>query len=162
MCQSTFMISTSPFPTLVASLLACDFLSFSLRGPSPQAFTSFRRVGFIARRPRRPKKGNADGAEGIFGNCRMRVGYGPAPGPTKKRPSAILARLVGQATNTARSWQSSFKEEFCAVAFTLPSGAGPTSRGRSAFSPTYIGMHKCHFSDHKSSLSAGQSISGGQ
>ena len=79
-----------------------DFLSFGLRGPSPQAFTSFGRVGFIARRLRRPKKGNADGAEGIFGNCRMRVGYGPAPGPTVKRPCAILARLVGQAINTAR------------------------------------------------------------
>ena len=29
-------------------------------------------------------KGNADGAVGIFGKCRARVGYGPAPGPTKK------------------------------------------------------------------------------
>ena len=117
MCHSTFIISTSPFSTLVGSLLAkrlaCDFLSFGLRGPSPQAFTSFGRVGFIARRLRRPKNGNADGAEGIFGNRWMRVGYGPAPGPTIKRPCAILARLVGQATNTARSWQSSFKEESC-------------------------------------------------
>ena len=83
------------------------------QGPSPQAFTSFGRVGFIARRLRRPKKGNADGAEGIFGTCRMRVGYGPAPGPTIQRPCAILARLVGRATNTASSWQSSFKEESC-------------------------------------------------
>ena len=32
-------------------------LSFGLRGPSPQAFTSFGRVGFIARRLRRPKRG---------------------------------------------------------------------------------------------------------
>ena len=31
------------------------------------------------------KKGNADGADGIFGNCRMRVGYAPAPGPTIKK-----------------------------------------------------------------------------
>ncbi len=77
------------------------FLSFGLRGPSPQAFPSFGRVGFIARHLRRPQKGNTDGAEGIFGNCRMRVGYGPAPGPTIKRPCAILARSVGRATNTA-------------------------------------------------------------
>ena len=32
-----------------------------------------------------PNKGNADGAEGILGNCRMRVDYGPAPGPTIKK-----------------------------------------------------------------------------
>ena len=47
-----------------------------------QAFTSFGRVGFIAWRLRRPNKGNADGAVGIFGKCRAREGYGPAPGPT--------------------------------------------------------------------------------
>ena len=29
-------------------------------------------------------KENADGAVGIFGKCRARVGFGPAPGPTKK------------------------------------------------------------------------------
>ena len=51
-----------------------------------------------------PNKGNADGAEGIFGNCRMRVDYGPAPGPTIKRPCAILARSVGRATNTAMQY----------------------------------------------------------
>ena len=31
-----------------------------------------------------PNKGNADRALGILGKCRARVGYGPAPGPTKK------------------------------------------------------------------------------
>ena len=31
-----------------------------------------------------PNKGNADGAVGIFWKCRARVGYGLAPGPTKK------------------------------------------------------------------------------
>ena len=39
-----------------------------------------------------PNKGNADGAVGIFGKHRTRVGYGPATGPTLKRPCAILAR----------------------------------------------------------------------
>ena len=48
-----------------------------------------------------PNKGNADGAEGIFDKLRARVGYGPAPGPTQKRPCAIHARKVGRASNTA-------------------------------------------------------------
>ena len=39
-----------------------------------------------------PNKGNADGAVGIFGKCRTRVGYGPATGPILKRSCAILAR----------------------------------------------------------------------
>ena len=39
--------------------------SSGLKGPSPQAFTTFG--GGIAWRLRRPKKGNDDGAEGIFG-----------------------------------------------------------------------------------------------
>ena len=47
-----------------------------------------------------PNKGNADGAEGTFGKLRARVGYGPAPGPTQKRPCAIHARKVGRASNT--------------------------------------------------------------
>ena len=42
-------------------------ISSDLRGPSPQAFTSFGGVGFIAWRLRRPKKENADGVEGILG-----------------------------------------------------------------------------------------------
>ena len=48
-----------------------------------------------------PNKGNAEGAEGIFDKLRARVGYGPAPGPTQKRPCAIHARKVGRASNTA-------------------------------------------------------------
>ena len=36
------------------SVSRCLEISFGLRGPSPQAFTSFGRVGFIARRLRRP------------------------------------------------------------------------------------------------------------
>ena len=59
--------------------------------------------------------GNADGAVGIFGKCRARVGYGPAPGPTIKRPFATLARWVGRSTNTAavplyddKYWTQSF------------------------------------------------------
>ena len=72
-------------------------------GAFPQAITPFGEVGLITRRLRYPNKGNADGALDIFGKYRARVGYGPAPRPTEKRPSAILARKVGHAINTGGS-----------------------------------------------------------
>ena len=60
-------------------------ISFGLRGPSPQAFTPFRGgLGSLPGAWGAPNKGNADGAEGIFGKLRACVGYGPAPGPTQK------------------------------------------------------------------------------
>ena len=71
--------------------------------------TLTRKVGRSTNTPRSqpsPNKGNADGAVGIFGKCRARVGYGPAPGPTIKRPFATLARKVGRSTNTPRSQPS--------------------------------------------------------
>ena len=52
------------------------YITSGLRGPSPQAITLFGGVGFIARRPRRPEKGNADGVRGIFGTA-YRVGLRP-------------------------------------------------------------------------------------
>ena len=61
-------------------------ISFGLRGPSPQAFTPFRGgLGSLPGAWGAPNKGNADGAEGIFGKLPARVGYGPAPGPTQKK-----------------------------------------------------------------------------
>ena len=45
------------------------YITSGLRGPSPQALTLFGGVGFIARRLRRPEKGNADGVRGIFGTA---------------------------------------------------------------------------------------------
>ena len=45
-------------------------------GLPPQALTLFGGVGFIARRLRRPEKGNADGVRGIFGTA-YRVGLRP-------------------------------------------------------------------------------------
>ena len=61
-------------------------ISFGLRGPSPQAFTPFRGgLGSLPGAWGAPNKGNAEGAEGIFGKLRARVGYGPAPGPTQKK-----------------------------------------------------------------------------
>ena len=52
------------------------YISSGLRGPSPQALTLFGGVGFIARRLRRPEKGNADGVRGIFGTA-YHVGLRP-------------------------------------------------------------------------------------
>ena len=52
------------------------YITSGLRGPSPQALTLFGGVGFIARRLRRPEKGNADGVRGIFGTA-CRVGLRP-------------------------------------------------------------------------------------
>ena len=73
------------------------------QGAFPQAFTPFRGgLGSLPGAWGASNKGNADGAEGIFGKLRVRVGYGPAPGPTQKRSCAIHALKVGRASNTAR------------------------------------------------------------
>ena len=42
----------------------------------------------------RPKKGNADGAKGIFDQTR--VGFGPATGPTLKTALCHICALVGR------------------------------------------------------------------
>ena len=56
------------------------------QGAFPQAFTPFRGgLGSLPGAWGAPNKGTADGAEGIFGKLRARVGYGPAPGPTQKK-----------------------------------------------------------------------------
>ena len=47
-----------------------------------------------------PFKANAYGARGIFRICQARVGCGPAPGPTFKRPCTVFLRLVGRMINT--------------------------------------------------------------
>ena len=78
-----------------------DLFSSSLRGPSPQALTLFRGVRLIAWRPRRPSLGEGRWSPRYFWKCRARVGFSLAPGPTLKRPCAVLARSVGCATNTA-------------------------------------------------------------
>ena len=62
------------------------------KGAAPQALTLFGGVGFIARRLRRPEKGNADGVRGIFGTA-YRVGLRPCDRThLKKRPCAIFVR----------------------------------------------------------------------
>ena len=54
-----------------------DFLPLRLLLPSG-------RLGYSPGTWGAPNKGNADGAVSILGKCKARVGYGPAPGPTKK------------------------------------------------------------------------------
>ena len=86
-------------------------VSFGLRGPSPQAFTSFGRVGELPGAWGAPNQGNADGAVGIFGKCRARVGYGPAPGPTIKKALCHTFPLGG-ASNKYRKSISVLSEQY--------------------------------------------------
>ena len=71
------------------------------QGAFPHAITPFGRLGWSPDAWSAPYKGNADGAVGIFGKYRARVGYGLAPGPTKKRSCATISRSMGRGTNTA-------------------------------------------------------------
>ena len=78
------------------------------QGASPRLLPPSGRLGWSPGAWGAPNKGNADGAVGILGKCRAREGYGPAPGPTRKRPCATLSRSVERGTNTAASYRSSF------------------------------------------------------
>ena len=78
-----------------------DF-SYGLRGPSPQAITPFG-WGWSPGAWGATNKGNADGAVGILGKCRACVGYGPAPGPTKKK-ALCHTFTFGRAWNKYRSF----------------------------------------------------------
>ena len=62
---------------------ARSFFILRSQGAFPQAFTSFGRVYRPA--PEVPLIRECRRGRGHFGNCRMRVGYGPAPGPTIKK-----------------------------------------------------------------------------
>ena len=66
-------------------------------GGHPQALTLFGGVRLIAWRLRRLSFGEC---RGIFAKCRARMGCGPAPGPTLKRPCAVFLRLVGRMINS--------------------------------------------------------------
>ena len=75
------------------------YITSGLRGPSPQALTLFGGVGFIARRLRRPEKGNADGVRGIFGTA-YRVGLRPCDRTHLKTALCHIRTLVGRRINT--------------------------------------------------------------
>ena len=74
------------------------YITSGLRGPSPQALTLFGGVRFIARRQRRPEKGNADGVRGIFGTS-CRVGLRPCDRTHLK--NGHIRTLVGRRINNA-------------------------------------------------------------
>ena len=69
--------------------IAGDFLR--PQGAFPQAFTPFG-LGSSPGAWGAPSKGNANGAVGILGKCRARVGYGPVTRIHQKKPCATLAR----------------------------------------------------------------------
>ena len=90
-----FARSVGRATNIASSSLANFELILRSQGAFPPGFYLFLEGWVYCPTPEAPQKGNADGTEGIFGTCRMRVGYGPAPGPTIKRPCAIFARSVG-------------------------------------------------------------------
>ena len=51
---------------------------------------------FVSWPLRRPNWGSADGAEGIFGFCQTRVGFGPTFGPTLKKALCRTCLVVGR------------------------------------------------------------------
>ena len=69
-----------------------------LRPQAPQAFTFFRGVGFIAWRLGRPNKGDADEAEGIFGNAR-RVWAFPCDRTHVKTALCHICPVLGRMIN---------------------------------------------------------------
>ena len=74
------------------------------RGALPPALTLFGGVGFIARRLRRPEKGNADGVRGIFGTA-CRVGLRPCDWTHLKNGLCHIRTLVGRRINNG-TWIS--------------------------------------------------------
>ena len=76
------------------------YITSGLREPSPQALTLFGGVVFIARRLRRPEKGNADGVRGIFGTA-CRVGLHPCD-RTRLKNGLVLHSYAGGAYDKYR------------------------------------------------------------
>ena len=85
-------MSGSPRPT-----------SSSLRDPLLQALTLLGGAMFSAWRLRRPFLGECRWVPRYFWRCWACLGYGPALGPTLKRPCATLVRSVRRTTNTESS-----------------------------------------------------------
>ena len=74
--------------------------TLSLRGPSHQGLILVVGVMFTARRLRCHFLGEGWWGPRHFGECRTRLGFGPASEPTIKRPWTTLVRLVGRKINT--------------------------------------------------------------
>ena len=74
------------------------------QGAAPQVLTLFGGVGFIARRLRRPEKGNADGVPRHFLELPVVLGFDPATGPTLKTALCHIRTLVGGRINIGTSF----------------------------------------------------------
>ena len=77
------------------SVSRCLGISYGLRGPFPRLSLTLGRLGSSPGALGASNKGNADGAVGIFGKCRARVCYSPAPGPTIKKALCHTCPLGG-------------------------------------------------------------------
>ena len=94
------------------------FLSVGYHPPFSTQWTSPSAVATNTRADLKVKSGSLQ----EFGKCRARVGYGPAPGPTKKRPCVTLSRSVGRGTYTSTPYRSSLLIQL----------SGRTSAGRAS------------------------------
>ena len=99
------------------------------QGAVPQALTLFGGVRLISWSLRRPSFGECRRGPWYIGKCWAWVGCGPVPGPTLKRPCAILVLSVGRKIDTADStlsgrivatpWTLSFLlTNYCLTRFT--------------------------------------------
>ena len=87
--------------TRIWQCVAYHWWSLWPQGASPLALTLFRGISLIAWRLRNPFSGEYWQGPMYFWKCRARVGSGPVPGPTVKRPCTILIQMVGMLTNAA-------------------------------------------------------------
>ena len=85
--------------------------------------------------PEAPQKGECRRGRRYFWSCRTRVGFGPAIGPTLKRPCAIFVRW----------WDATIKTEVYADALrshSVPRGSGPTNGKVQPLRPSH--SHRPH------------------
>ena len=180
MCYSTFLISTSPFSTLVGSSFAvllcvlwwgCSrpavIAGHTVRsgvfhhwihhlwpqGGVPQALTLFGGLGFIARRAL--KRRMPTGSE-AFLELPVALGFGPTTRPTLKTALCHIRTLVGRSINIGTSFAELIrgKESYVISGYIRLT---TTSSGR--FNNLFI--FTVLFKSYEWFPSAGRSISGG-
>ena len=178
MCHSTFFISTSPFSTLVGTSFAAllcvlwwgaldrlwlraaqfvrvcsttGYIPTGLRGPTPQALTLFRGVGFIARRLRECRQGPRH-----FWNCLSRWASALRQGPTLKTALCHIRTLVGRRINIGTFFAELIRgKESYVIRGCIRLTASSSGRFNNLFFFTVL------FKGYERSLSAGRNISGG-
>ena len=129
------------------------------QGAIPPGLYPFGGGGVIAWRMRRPKKGNADGADGIFGFAGRVWAFGPATGPTLKTALCHIRALVGRIVKYQRSTRT------LSGATRLHEARVQRYRGCTHLTATSSGRFnlflRSFFKGYERSPSAGRSISGG-